>query len=886
MDDALRQELFTARSPEDKAAIVAEGLFATLPESMALLARRCSLLHWFNGAIIEALTRESPLSTSEADVLYGQFRSFPMVETLPWGLAYNKLTREGLLRRYSRMQPELLRTAARLAVLAYRADKQRRALSEAFFCSIVAGDTTAAHELLAELLKQAATRGDWEYIGGLMRMQDEAESLPFVQPLSLPAAYRDIRLHAYGVLTQPFTAEESQTERMLDSKGEIQSFDICIVCALAEEAKVVINEFSGRCKVDFKQAFSKINGYEYQHATINNNRGEPLTALIIWMPFTGPIETVNSVRSLLEEFHPRFVAMTGICAGYREKVALGDLVAAAYAFHYEEGKVEADGNGQDRLHPEWRTHGTAKRIVQYINNFTAWETPVTEMKQRVIGHKLQESERPRCLIAPIASGMAVQSNNPFPRLVEHNRKALFLDQEVAAFYQTLNEFPDIYFLAVKGVCDYADPTKNDTYHKYAAQASAIYLLYFLKEYVTDETMPRRDDHQSQNQTGPSYQVGIQNNSSGDINIQQSQVNIASRDINVTYLHSEFRAFKWTRSRRQFLAGLAGLAITGSGIAWFALSQRSKAPPYATPVPLGTVLYTYRGHSDLVLAVTWSPDSKRIASASADKTVQVWDARDGGQIYKYPGHGDFVYAVAWSPDGTRIASGSSDGTAQVWDPADDGRRISTYHGHANAELGVQSLAWSPDGTRIASGGSDGTVQVWYAADGGQISTHTGHAYGENAIAWSPHDGKYIAFGSSDTTVQVWDATDGTLVNTYRGHSNLVRAVAWSPDGKYIASGSRDHTMQVWKAVDSTLINIYHGHTFWVEGVAWSPDGKRIVSGSWDTTVRVWNAVNGQQVYIYTGHSDPVNAVKWSPDGTLIASGSGAPGHGAVQVWGAG
>jgi len=357
--------------------------------------------------------------------------------------------------------------------------------------------------------------------------------------------------------------------------GEIQSFDICIVCALAEEARMVINEFSDRCNVQFEQAFSRGNAYEYQYATIKNNKGEPLTVLITWMPFTGPIETVNSVRSLLEEFRPRFVAMTGICAGYREKVALGDLVAAAYAFHYEEGKVEADENRQDRLRPEWRTHSTAKHIVQYINTFTAWETPVAEMKQRMIGRELQQSERPRCLIAPIASGMAVQGNNPFPRLLEHNRKALFLDQEVAAFYQTLNEFPDVYFLAVKGVCDYGDKDKSDTYHEYAARASAIYLLYFIQEYVNNITMPRTNDYLSHRPVEPPYQlVGIQNKPGGSIHIERSHMNIAGRDIYdrpfiVNYPPAKLRA---TISRRQVLVGLVGLTIAGSGIAWFALSQ--------------------------------------------------------------------------------------------------------------------------------------------------------------------------------------------------------------------------------------------------------------------------------------------------------------------------
>ncbi|HJT59110.1 MAG TPA: hypothetical protein VJ761_21570 [Ktedonobacteraceae bacterium] len=129
-----------------------------------------------------------------------------------------------------------------------------------------------------------------------------------------------------------------------------------------------------------------------------------------------------------------------------------------------------------------------KRIIQYINNFSAWKAPLIEIKQRKLGRELREEEQPKCFVAPIASGMAVQGNNPFPELLEHNRKALFLDQEVAAFYQTLNEFPNIYFLAVKGVCDYADEYKNDDYHDYAARASAIYMLYFIRDYFSTDLL--------------------------------------------------------------------------------------------------------------------------------------------------------------------------------------------------------------------------------------------------------------------------------------------------------------------------------------------------------------------------------------------------------------
>src|SRR5260370_38203820 len=71
------------------------------------------------------------------------------------------------------------------------------------------------------------------------------------------------------------------------------------------------------------------------------------------------------------------------------------------------------------------------------------------------------------------------------------------------------------------------------------------------------------------------------------------------------------------------------------------------------------------------SIAWSPDSERIASASNDKTVQVWNAADGSQLFLYTGHSGFVYGVAWSPNGRRIASTSGDKTVQVWDATNGG-----------------------------------------------------------------------------------------------------------------------------------------------------------------------------------------------------------------------
>ncbi len=116
-------------------------------------------------------------------------------------------------------------------------------------------------------------------------------------------------------------------------------FDICILCALPEEAEAVRNEFEDRCQqFSFQSAFTKKRKYPYWHAIFKNLREEPLTVLVMAMPFTGPVETPIFVQEILDEFRLRFIAMTGICAGDRN-IAIGDLVVASYAFHHDVGKM-------------------------------------------------------------------------------------------------------------------------------------------------------------------------------------------------------------------------------------------------------------------------------------------------------------------------------------------------------------------------------------------------------------------------------------------------------------------------------------------------------------------------------------------------------------------
>jgi WD40 repeat protein len=294
-----------------------------------------------------------------------------------------------------------------------------------------------------------------------------------------------------------------------------------------------------------------------------------------------------------------------------------------------------------------------------------------------------------------------------------------------------------------------------------------------------------------------------------------------------------------------------------------LPDKSDAPltPYRKTIKL------FRRTQPRYLA--FSPDGTRIASASLDSTLRIWDAATGQPTLTFNGHttpalnehiAQSLHSFAFSPDGTRIASAGQ--TVKLWEAA-TGKEIRTFKRQNTQFTGV---AFSPDGTRIAVGSTNGEVMLWDAATGTQLPTLKGHKGSISSVAFSP-DGTRIASGSQDKTVTLWDATTGRATLTLREFADRVYRVTFSPDGRLIAASSHDGDVTLWDAVSGK-------RTLTIKGldVAFSRDGRRLVSLSSGNSVKLWDAATGQELQTLTGHTAPVHCVAFSPDGTQIASGS--------------
>jgi WD40 repeat protein/tRNA A-37 threonylcarbamoyl transferase component Bud32 len=362
------------------------------------------------------------------------------------------------------------------------------------------------------------------------------------------------------------------------------------------------------------------------------------------------------------------------------------------------------------------------------------------------------------------------------------------------------------------------------------------------------------------------------------------------------------------------------------------------------------------------ALRWAPDSKHLAVAVPDRspagdakhTIEIWDAGTGQQVRVFQDtHADRISDLAWSPDGKRLASASHDQTARVWDVA-TGKPLVTFLGHEGdlptsqvrllfnhnvyalnvargwqSEFNVTALAWRADRRRVATAShfnvtdkgqvrSFGKVRLWDPATGATLHVLKGLDSPVAELVWSP-DGRLLATVSMPadqnaamkTEVRVWDATTGAEMVTllidrtasppvvdrnFLPDAGVVR-LAFSPDGSRLAVED-GRAVKLWDVAARKEVLSLPDNT--AGPLAWSSDGKRLavlatapavwnpggqpgpvppVAEDQETRIVVHDAATGAVLGQPKSQRGGVQALLWSRDDKRLFIGA----NGVITVW---
>jgi WD40 repeat protein len=245
------------------------------------------------------------------------------------------------------------------------------------------------------------------------------------------------------------------------------------------------------------------------------------------------------------------------------------------------------------------------------------------------------------------------------------------------------------------------------------------------------------------------------------------------------------------------------------------------------------------NQDMALAV--SPDGSKLATTAGkwDKEKQlfggeitIFDAKTGKSIATIQGHSEPIRAVAFSPDGKKLVTASDDGTAKVWDSS--GKELLTLKGHTGP---VVAAIFNPAGTLIATGGDDKTVKLWNAETGKDEHTLKGPARRVSCVGFSP-DGHVLAAGSFDGTVTLWEADTGKEAHVLKADEGVL-ALAFNRDGTKLATGGWEKVVKIWDLKTAKELGGLAGHQHSISSVLFNGPGDKVVSASLDGTVRVWD-----------------------------------------------
>eukprot|EP01017_Pseudomicrothorax_dubius_P011623 TRINITY_DN1438_c0_g1_i1.p1 TRINITY_DN1438_c0_g1~~TRINITY_DN1438_c0_g1_i1.p1 ORF type:complete len:325 (+),score=83.87 TRINITY_DN1438_c0_g1_i1:42-977(+) len=279
-------------------------------------------------------------------------------------------------------------------------------------------------------------------------------------------------------------------------------------------------------------------------------------------------------------------------------------------------------------------------------------------------------------------------------------------------------------------------------------------------------------------------------------------------------------------------------------------------------------------NDCITSVAFSGRGDYLAAGTLDERVTLWDTKslaekDSVKSAEFDGHKLGVIDVRFNPSGSRLAVASMDSVVKIWN-VDEGGLMS--------EIGCNPFeAWRLEFT------SNGR-EIFVTGDGGKIVKYdietkesletlkTVDAF-NSAIALS-RNGRWLATANNLGLVFLFNLEDrehpGTPIK-HEVHSKMIRSLCFTADAKRLIIVSDDQHISLLDIASNKPVQSLTGHKGNINSVDIHPTENKFITASFDQTIRVWDIDSKQSIHTIPC-SDNIWSAKYSNDGRTIAAGA--------------